>query len=239
MHSLKTGLTLGFLAFTLTAAHAADKAQAPIPSPPVTPSFPPAMEWTGIYIGVNGGYGWSDAIQVSISDPRVDTVYQRSSAMPGGFVGGGQIGYNWQTGYWLFGFEADLQYADLGGAVAWNGYEDLGFKTGSSQYFGTVRARLGYAMDRTLVYLTGGLAYGGLVDQSLTGKSTSNQGFALGGGFEYAFTEHWTGRFEGLYVNLETKAREASLTTPQGIYTLTARSGDGAGLVRMGVNYKF
>jgi outer membrane immunogenic protein len=73
----------------------------------------------------------------------------------------------------------------------------------------------------------------------LSGNSTSNQGFAVGGGFEYAFTNNWTGRFEGLYLNLENKSKSAAASMNGVNYVLTARPGDGAGLMRVGVNYKF
>lgn len=239
MRFLKPVIASSVICLCHGTVHAADMAAPKTAMPPYQPSVSGPIEWTGFYVGLNGGYGWTDAINVSIADPIKNKTFVRSSGMPGGFVGGGQLGYNWQSGRWVFGFEADIQYVDLGGTVEWNGYEKLALKSGQSQYMGTLRARLGYAIDRTLFYATGGFAYGGLVENPITGNSTSHQGFALGGGFEYAFTENWTGRFEGLYLNLENKAKAASVTTKDGTYTLTARPGDGAGLMRVGVNYKF
>ena len=239
MRFLKPVIASCFVCFSIGAVHAADMATPKTAMPNIPPPALGAIEWTGFYVGLNGGYCWTDSVNVSIADPVKKKTFDRSSAMPGGFVGGGQAGYNWQSGHWVFGFEADIQYVDLGGAIEWNGYETLALKSGQSQYLGTVRARLGYAIDRTLFYATGGFAYGGLVENPLTGNSTSNQGFAVGGGFEYAFTENWTGRAEGLYINLESKAKSTSITTKDGVYTLTARPGDGAGLMRVGINYKF
>ena len=239
MRFMKPAIVGGTLFLAIGAVHAADMATPKTAMPNLPPPMQSDMEWTGFYFGLNGGYGWSQALSISIAEPATDTNLTRSSNMPSGFVGGGQVGYNWQSGHWVFGFEADIQYVDLGGAIEWNGFEGLMISSGQSQYMGTVRARLGYAIDRTLFYATGGFAYGGLVDNPLSGNSTSNQGFAVGGGFEYAFTNNWTGRFEGLYLNLENKSKSASATMNGVNYVLTARPGDGAGLMRVGVNYKF
>lgn len=237
MRFLKPAIATAAILLGIKAADAADVfSPKPIGQPVAMQSN---MNWTGFYAGLNGGYGWTDAVSVTVADPTTGKSTAISSTMPGGFVGGGQIGYNWQSGYWLFGFEVDIQYADLGGALPWGNYNFLGLKSGDGQYFGTLRARLGYAMDRTLVYLTGGYAYGGLVDNALTGNASSNQGYALGGGFEYAFTENWTGRVEGLYVNLDSKARTVSVPVNGNVYAIHAAAGGGAGLMRVGVNYKF
>jgi outer membrane immunogenic protein len=103
-----------------------------------------------------------------------------------------------------------------------------------------VRGRVGYAFDRNLIYLTGGLAYGGLNGNWWHG-STSNQGWTLGGGIEYAFTDNWTGRIEGLYVDLNSGNHSASHTRNGvlGTYTVSGNSGSGGGIVRAAVNYKF
>lgn len=238
MRFLKPAIAIWAVSFPVHVCSAAD---APAKSPLFSsqPAALSGMNWTGFYVGINGGYGWGDAVTATIQDPLKGKSFSSSSAQPAGFVGGGQIGYNWQSGFWVFGFEADLQYADLGGAINWGDYASLNLQNGDGQYFGTLRARLGYAIERSLIYITGGFAYGGLIDNSLTGKSTSNQGYALGGGFEYAFTENWTGRIEGLYVNLESKAKSAAVTVNGAVYNVSTSPTDGAGLIRAGVNYKF
>ena len=92
--------------------------------------------------------------------------------------------------------------------VAWGRYTWWnGIGSDDGGYFGTVRGRLGYAFDRTLIYITGGLAYGGLNANPVTGDATSNAGWTIGGGLEYAFTNNWTVKLEGLYVNLEEDNR--------------------------------
>ncbi len=93
-----------------------------------------AVNWSGLYIGANGGYGWAD------SDTGIN----------GGF-GGGQIGYNFQRGKIVLGAEADIEGSDIAGSGS-----------ATLDYFGTVRGRIGYAFGRTLVFGTGGYGYGGL-----------------------------------------------------------------------------
>jgi outer membrane immunogenic protein len=201
-----------------------------------------------------------------------------------GFSGGGQIGYNYQftpgSGF-VIGFEADAQYVDFGrnrNRFAFATVPGGGVNPGSLvfnpngisglDYFGTVRGRLGYAWDRTLIYGTGGFAYGsgGGREFGLPNGSTDDfaTGWTAGGGIEYALAnDSWlnffrasavTFRVEGLYVNLDRGNRNtgAFAVTPNG--TVLSVLSPGATLVsgpagvvrptefavvRAGVNYKF
>ena len=234
MKNLRVWIALAALMSGLSAAMAADLPHRPVPVPQ-----PPAFSWTGFYIGVNAGLGWSNSGTINISDPILGRT-SINTAGRSGFVGGGQIGYNWQRERWVFGLEADIQYSSLKSGVAWAAYEWFGFNSSNSQYLGTVRARVGYAFDRTLIYLTGGLAYGGLNGNWWHG-TTSNAGWTLGGGIEYAFTDNWTGRIEGLYVDLNNGNHTATRTRNGvlGTYTVSGTSGEGGGIVRAAINYKF
>lgn len=228
--------------FLATTSYAADlpARQAPI-------IYAPVFTWTGFYVGLNAGVGWAGSRDVVVTGPTPGTSGVLSGGSSDGtFVGGGQIGYNWQSGAIVYGVEADIQYVDTGGNVNWGIYDWWAGRGGDDGgYFGTVRARVGYAIDRTLIYITGGLAYGGLNSNPMTGNSTSNTGWTIGGGVEYAFTNNWTFRVEGLYVDL-SEGRKTHVffnppggALPAGTYTATADKGDGAGLLRVGVNYKF
>jgi outer membrane immunogenic protein len=172
------------------AAQAADlprRTMAPAPYVAAVPVF----TWTGFYVGVNAGYGWSDngngddrfrlgADSVFVgSAPGVFT-FRDNNDEADGFLGGAQIGYNWQvtpgTGF-VWGVEADIQGIDLdrgagnsigrfdptgpGDLVLPEDFIAVRNSASSLDYFGTVRGRLGYAFDRLLVYGTGGFAYGG------------------------------------------------------------------------------
>ncbi len=234
MKYLRAGAAMAALLAAMSGATAADLPNRPVPIPQ-----PPAFSWTGFYVGVNAGLGWSNSGTINISDPILGKTSLNTAAKTG-FVGGGQVGYNWQTGRWVLGLETDIQYSDLKSGVAWAAYEWFGYSTSNSQYFGTVRARAGYAFDRTLLYLTGGLAYGGLNANWWHG-TTSNTGWTLGGGIEYAFTDNWTARIEGLYVDLNSGNHTATHTRNGvlGTYTVSGTSGEGGGIVRAAVNYKF
>jgi outer membrane immunogenic protein len=225
------------IAISTTVAFAADL---PMRSAPPVYVPPPLYNWSGFYIGDNAGVGWSNGGNVTVFDPALgpQSIGVNSHS---GFIGGGQIGYNFQVGEFVYGLETDIQYASIGGSVNWGPYGRLGVSTGSSgEYFGTLRARAGYAIDRTLLYLTGGLAYGGLNSSPLGGNATSNVGYALGGGVEYAFTQNWTAKVEALYINLSNGSnRTIAVTNGGAVFPISASAGNGGGLLRVGVNYKF
>lgn len=218
--TLVGALALGLLS---TSAFAAD-----LPSRKVAPAAPvtyaPAFTWTGFYVGANAGYGFG---QIT----KAGTLFND----PSGFVAGGQIGYNYQMNNIVFGLEGDLQYADLRDKASPAGVLaglPAGTKNGV-EWFGTIRPRVGLAADRALFYVTGGLAYGNqkLNIPGVGSGDNVNIGWAAGGGVEYAFTNNWTAKVEGLYVNLDSHnyvpARPAT------------KSGTEFGVVRAGVNYKF
>jgi outer membrane immunogenic protein len=143
-----------------------------------------------------------------------------------GFFGGGQIGYNYQfENSWVIGVEADFEWSGIEGELNGNAnllengdlLGGLNFSAGSEiEWFGTIRARLGYAWDRVFLYGTGGAAYGKVKshgslsvfddDEQLFGgsvsKSDTQWGWTVGAGLEYAITDHWTFKTEYLYVDL-------------------------------------
>ena len=149
------------------------------------PVYVAAPTWSGFYIGVNGGYGW--------------TANDGPLAPSGGF-GGGQIGYNWQGlfGYspWVIGIEADIQ----GAGISDSAY----YRENSLNWFGTVRGRIGYAFGPALLYATGGFAYGE-VESKWDGFSVSETqtGYVVGGGLEYKFNPAWSVKAEYQFINLD------------------------------------
>lgn len=204
---------------TLTAsAVAADLPSRAAPAPMMAPV--PVFTWTGFYAGVNAGYGWNTNDTNTYFDPAFG--YDSGKNTDGGFVGGAQIGYNYQMGMFVLGVEADIQYADRGRDNGYYGYSYYG-ENSSGDWFGTARARAGFAFDRALVYATGGFAYG-----------DSNGGWTVGGGFEYAFTNNLSAKLEGLYVNLEGRNRYDGYLGYYGV-----NSNDEFGVVRAGLNYRF
>jgi outer membrane immunogenic protein len=216
------GLTAGAFAADLPSRRAA-------PAPMI--AAVPVFTWTGFYVGVNAGYGWTNN-DFSVVTPA-GTVLAVTGEDDGGFVGGAQVGYNFQFGSFVVGVETDLQYADIGGRGSFTPVVGTTFVTDDSDnYFGTVRARLGFAFDRALIYATGGFAYG---DVGTFGGG-SNGGWTVGGGIEYAFTNNLTLKLEGLYVNLDQN--DVQLTRGGVVYTSNGGDND-FGVARVGLNYKF
>ena len=167
-----------------------------------------AYSWIGPYLGGNIGYQWGE---VSNNPPE-----------PSGIAGGMQAGYNWQTGQFVFGGEADIQLSGADDVFApWKF---------SNPWFGTLRGRAGIAFDNVLFYATGGLAYGGLRGE-LAGLSESRAhlGWTIGAGMEMGLTPNWTAKIEYLYLDLMDRG-----------YSVTGLdNGLQSNLVRLGVNYRF
>ncbi|KQP41085.1 porin [Methylobacterium sp. Leaf104] len=275
------------LASTVLAGLTAVASAADLPRRAAPPVFVPVpvFTWTGFYAGFNAGYGFDasnrqtnvynnvfpNLVQPSIAGAQI--VYSNNSNE--GFTGGGQIGYNYQftpgSGV-VIGVEADAQYVDFGrsrnnalvGPGTFAATPGVTFVdprgTASLDYFGTVRGRLGYAFDRTLVYGTGGFAYGAGSNERSFGGFRGNDdfrtGWAAGGGIEYALpTDSFLNFFkssavtlkvEGLYVNLENNNRNAGVyayDTNNVLYRqpgfTNRNSGTEFAVVRAGLNYKF
>jgi outer membrane immunogenic protein len=224
-------------------AGAASAADLPVRAAPPAPIIAavPVFTWTGFYVGVNAGYGWAtDDSDNVLYDPVLGYV-GGGSGNNGGFVGGGQVGYNYQMGMFVLGLEADIQYADIGSSNRYVGAFYYGDDS-NGNWFGTVRARAGVAFDRALIYATGGFAYGDIgrgsssfYDPTLGylygSDSGTNTGWTLGGGVEYAFTNNLTAKIEGLYVNLDTDSNS------YGVYG--DKKNAEFGVIRAGLNYKF
>jgi outer membrane immunogenic protein len=211
---------------------AADLPYRGAPAPVYNPV--PTFTWSGFYVGLNGGYGWSAG-----SSRHYDPAFgYAGSGNNGGFVGGGQVGYNYQMGMFVLGAETDIQYAAVGnkGTIYGNTY----YSGDSDGYYGTIRARAGVAFDRALIYGTGGFAYGDVGGNNYSDPilgyrrdDSANAGWTLGGGMEYAITDNFTARLEGSYVNLDTKD-----SYQFGDYISGSRDTE-FGVVRAGLNYKF
>lgn len=212
--------TIALLAM-LGSAQAADippRMQAPIRVPVLAPVY----NWTGFYVGVNGGGGWgrsrwdsSDAFNLS-----------------GGLVGG-TIGYNYQVGQLVWGAEGDIDWSNIKGTT--NTFCSLGCETRNT-WLATARGRLGYAADRFMPYITGGAAFGDIRTSTpgFAGNTTTNIGWTLGGGVEVALGGNWTAKAEYLYVDL------GNFNCGVGCGPAAANNVSfHSNIVRAGVNYRF
>lgn len=197
--ALAVGLAAG-------AAVAADIPRGPIYRGSVM--APTVYNWAGAYAGLNVGYQWGSTTNNPTS--------------PSGIAGGGQIGYNWQNGQWVFGVETDAQLSGASDTFApWKF---------SNPWFGTLRARGGWAINNVLLYGTFGLAYGNLHGE-IPGLDETRTlvGWAGGIGGEYGFAPNWSAKIEYLYMDLGSRA-----------FTVTGvNNGLHSNLVRFGFNYHF
>ena len=224
--------------------------RAPAPAPYATPIF----TWTGFYVGVNGGYAgdrYNYGLNGAYGGEEPTYINGNAHISSSGFVGGGQIGYNFQLASPIvLGIEADIQASGIKGEVGLDGGisggPGLSASVGSkTTYFGTVRGRLGWAaFDRMMIYATGGFAYGqtksyydfNIGDDYSGSKSNSHGGWTVGGGMEYAILPNWSIKAEYLYVDLGKK----SLLDYSGDgYAFNLSEKTRFNVVRAGINYRF
>jgi outer membrane immunogenic protein len=239
----------------------------------------PVSSWSGFYLGINGGYGGESGLGFR------DNVFETSPVTPyaslagstnitGGF-GGGQVGYNLQAGNIVYGIETDIQGSGImgSGTQAFLGASGTSFCPASPflpascgaksdlnvDYFGTVRGRLGYNVGGTLLYLTGGFAYGGVNTSTayadyitpgsvnLHGRASNSAtltGWTAGAGVEYKISPSWSLKGEYQFVDLGSISAGPGPTligtTPSVNYLLNSKSQQVEfNTVRVGLNYFF
>lgn len=202
-----TTIAAGLLAAALLASPtgAADlRYGAPYQAPP---PYAAPQTWTGPYVGANIGYQFGSAAL---------------SMNPSGFAGGLQAGYNYQINQFVIGAETDFQFSGADDTFA-------AYKF-SNPWFGTLRGRVGWAMNNVLIYGTGGFAYGrGEVEWLGWSQTKTHTGWAAGAGIEVAFTPNWSARAEYLYMDLSKEN-----------YTMVGLNTDiESSIVRFGLNYRF
>lgn len=212
-----------------TGAQAADLGapRAPIAAAVMAPAF----SWSGFYLGAHAGYGWA---QARYTDPAAPA--NNYSINANGFFGGIQGGYNWQMNQFVFGLEADVAASGIRRNFALAAPFAVGDTYRASvPFLSTVRARAGFAVDRALFYVTGGLGVATLQDRwniggVVTTASSTRAGYALGGGIEYAFAPNWTAKAEYMYYGFGDRRNQlvAGDRLRTDIHT-----------VKLGINYLF
>jgi len=270
MKKLAFGVAVSASVFVAGSALAADLPAPAYKAPAVAPF---AYNWTGFYIG--GNAGWVGSANSTVTNVGTDTgAGGLGSVLAGGglpasvnvpfsgFLGGGQIGYNWQINYWVVGLEADADWVSARGSttVVFPGGP---FVPNTSTYsreldwLGTFRGRVGVtATPSLLLYATGGLAVGqtrigstescpaanppcssepGMTNQS----SNTAVGWTVGAGTEWMFAPHWSLKAEYLYVDLGSHSSTIIYTYGANSSTLTSTVRDTENIARAGVNYHF
>lgn len=221
-----------------------------------------ADDWSGFYAGVNVGYGWGDVDSSDVSATEADplgSLFLPFGTFPGaddsasfdGVIGGGQIGYNLQSGSFVLGIEADVQAGDLEAesTVSVGAPAPTFDNTAEVNLFSTVRGRVGVAFDNFMVFATGGLAVAHVevgttvssgfapLTPPVSGEDEAFMlGYAVGGGVEYAFSENWSVKAEYIYADLGEEDFTIDVTD-----TLTTDSTADIEMhiARVGVNYRF
>src|SRR6266568_7710171 len=235
---------VGFVALVSAApASAADLAARPYTKAP--PMIAAIYDWSGFYVGANGGWGssrncWNDA-----TDGAGVFVGSEGCHDATGGVAGGQVGYRWQSASWVFGVEAQGDWADLRGSNA-----SLAFpgQTNRSKIdaFGLFTGQVGYAWNNALLYVKGGAA---ITDSryttlnTATGALTSSTGDqtrwggTIGAGVEYGFAPNWSAGVE--YDHIFTQDKNVTFTAPGGAFAGTDRIRQDVDLVTARVNYRW
>ncbi len=221
---LVAGVALAAIGSSASAADLAARPYTKAPAPVVA-----VYNWTGFYIGAQGGYGWSQSVDVA-------GITGTTNDLKGGFAGG-TIGYNWQAAGSpvVFGVEADGAWSDMRFSQTLLGV------TGEDRIraFGSVTGRVGYAVDAALLYVKGGYAWAdnrislSALGVGLFSENQFHSGWTIGAGLEYGFAPNWSGKVEYMFASY-AKENYLSAFVPGGI-------GVGADVhtIKAGINYRF
>src|SRR5262245_2894396 len=242
----------------LLSAGAAQAADMPVKAAPV--AAPPPFSWSGFYIGAHVGAGWG-TVESSIpfsqfGDPGAFPV---SSHTINGFLGGGQVGWNWQVNNWLvFGVEGQFSGADIKGdtpcVIVFNCHTKV-------NWLATAAGRLGFAYNQTLFYVKGGGAW---ADSDYSADflslgvarftaSDTRSGWMVGAGIEQAFWTNWSAKLEYNYMDFGTDTlgfnfdracvvraeTTASVSSCGGTRNLNVDVTQRIHLIKFGLNYRF
>jgi outer membrane immunogenic protein len=245
-------------------------------SAPLSPPVAPAFSWTGVYFGLNAGWVGADNSMINQATPGADPAVPvpelatlaalstggLSIGSKSGFIGGAELGYNYQINNWVAGIEADIQGIAgqaVNGSIITASGTITSTLTGSmdTRWLGTLRGRLGFLPTPTLlVYGTGGLAYGEVAATtslsqsdpsiSFSGGGTGGDGFTqlvagwtAGGGVEWMFAQNWSAKLEYLHYDLGTTSFTWVATDSNigGVYQNETTSVHNQGnIVRVGLN---
>lgn len=214
------------------AAHSADL---PYKAARPAPIAAPVWSWNGFYIGAHVGGAWGTVESEFSAIP-----FPIASAAINGFLGGGQIGYNLQSGIVVFGIEADASWSNLKGTTPC--LFVLTCKR-EADFLGTVTGRVGLTADRALIYVKGGAAWAHIehdvsaVGVAVTSADKTVWGWTVGTGVEYAITGNWSAKIEYNFMDFGKNTLSFASPIPGGGVDVETTSYVHA--VKFGVNYRF
>jgi outer membrane immunogenic protein len=246
-----------FATTVLSCGFAHNACTADVPAPPIYSYYRPGAVavpngWTGPYLGVNIGYGWSN-----VSNDWTLWGFAPASERQNmnGAIGGFQSGFNWQLGAWVLGTESDFQASGQKGTTTYCIFACAvpAFLVNASAehkmpWLGTARSRIGFlATDNILLYGTAGIAYG-QIKSTYTINALANPvaslsfqdtraGWTVGAGVEACFGAGWSAKLEYLYVDLSTLTNTINVIALGNVATWNNKVTDN--VVRVGLNYRF
>ena len=247
---------VGLVALAAAPASAADMPVKAAPPPPAAPIY----NWTGFYIGIHAGGAWTDTDWFYACSARNLLIPPCGLAQGGhsasSWLAGGQVGFNYQVGRFVWGVEADFSATDLKGSHLDRAFPDQEVLHSRTDFIGTVAPRVGVAWDRVLLYAKGGAAWAhddywatispfnvtapGLEGFKFVTGDATRWGWMVGVGIEYAFAQNWSVKAEYNYMDFGT---ERILFTPTSNLAGTVPFDDDIKrtiqVVKVGLNYKF
>lgn len=171
----------------------------------------PVTSWAGVYAGIHAGASFDDGAELVFGGNEFESIEFDTA-----FVGGIHVGYNWQNGSnWVLGLEA---------AVSVLNDEFLGEDT--TDFLASIRGRVGYSFDRTLIYATGGVAFLGYTDEAVDGMLLDDDlavGFVVGAGLDHKITDKVSIGVEGLYHNFSSDREFDDAEVDRDFWTAQAR----------------
>jgi outer membrane immunogenic protein len=216
-------------------SQAAYSADLPYKAARPAPIAAPVVNWNGFYIGAHVGAGWG-----TIESEFTAVGFPIASAAVNGFLGGGQIGYNLQSGIVVFGVEADASWSNITGTtpciIAASCQRDIDF-------LGTITGRVGVTADRALIYVKGGAAWAHIEHEvsalgiPQTSADKTVWGWTVGTGVEYAITGNWSAKIEYNFMDFGKNTLSFAAPIPGGGIDVETTSYVHA--VKFGVNYRF
>jgi outer membrane immunogenic protein len=211
----------------------------------------PIYDWTGFYIGANGGYGWSNRCVDITAVNAIGFVSAEGCRSAGGGVAGGQIGYRWQASQWVFGLEAQGDWANLRNSRV-SVFDPLATWKTNTTALGLFTGQIGYAWNASLLYFKGGAAVANqqynlvttINNVGIASADRSGWGGTVGVGWEYGFSPNWTAGIEYDYIWRTNDTR--TLLTPGlvvpgrgAVNSISADTRADVNMITARINYRF